>query len=147
MMGISRRIALSLTGGALVSSAIGYGIVRSFSDEDLVRATLSKYLGDFEMSEADLGAFVGEFKKRHPWIFPTAMLADASTLLETLHLGTTARRLLPGADAQELDRFERWLLADFHVLTDYAWHGAPNESVQFTGFQPCANPFARFESA
>ncbi|CAH2394578.1 hypothetical protein [Mesorhizobium ventifaucium] len=144
---VHRRGVLWLLGGGLVSTVLAYDTMRSFFDEDLVRVTLTKYLDDFEMTKEDLRAFVSEFRKRRPWTFPTKLLADASTLLETRRLGRAARGLLPDEDAQELDRFERWVLADFHLLTDYAQRAEPSEPVQYIGFQPCANPFAKFEPA
>jgi hypothetical protein len=145
MIGISRRAVLGLLAGGVASTGLAYAAIRSFSDEDLVRATLQKYLGDFQMTDDHLRAFVLEFQKRNPWDFPTEKLADASTLLERLRLATAARTLLPEHDAQRLERFERWLLTDFHLLTDYVWRSAPHDPVRFVGSQYCVNPFANFE--
>ncbi|AFL50274.1 hypothetical protein ABIE78_003928 [Sinorhizobium fredii] len=147
MRGLSRRAVLGLAGGGLASTALAYAAVRSFSEEDLVRATLRKYLDDVTISDDHLRAFTLEFKKRNPWDFPTEKLADATTLFEGLRLGGMARPLLPADDAMRLERFERWLLTEFHLLTDYAWRGGPNEPVTFSGSQHCVNPFANFETA
>jgi hypothetical protein len=134
-----------LVGAGFASTAVGYAAVRSFSDEDLVRATLERYFGELNMSGDHLRAFVLEFQKRNPWTFPTEKLADASTLAEQLGVGSLARWLLPKDDAQELERFERWLLADFHLLTDYAWRSSATDPIQYTGSQQCTNPFANLE--
>lgn len=148
MIGMSRRAALWLLGGGVASLGVAYAGVRSFSDEDLVRVVLERYLGRFEMTDDHLRAFVLSFKARHPWNFPTGKLADAATLLERLRLAPAARRLLPQDDARRLERFERWLLADFHLVTDFPWRGTPDDPVHFTGAHAgCVNPFANLEMA
>ena len=45
MIEISRRSALAVMAGGVVSTGVAYATVSSFSDEDLVRVTLEKYLG------------------------------------------------------------------------------------------------------
>lgn len=147
MIRVSRRAVLVLMASGVVSTGFGYAAVRSFSDVDLARATLEKYLGALNITDDHLRAFVLDFQKRNPWDFPTEKLADVSTLLERLQLGSVARRLLPESSAQRLERFERWLLAEFHLLTDFAWRSAPGDPVQYTGSQHCVNPFAIFEPA
>ncbi|HXV30422.1 MAG TPA: hypothetical protein VD840_08845 [Sinorhizobium sp.] len=146
MRGISRRAVLALTAGGLASTGLAYAAVRSFSELDVVRATLERYLGSLTMSDDHLRAFTLEFRKRNPWDFPTEKLADATTLFERLQLGDLARPLLPGDAARRLERFERLLLADFHLLTNYAWRRGPDEPVTYSGSQYCVNPFANFES-
>jgi hypothetical protein len=146
MKGISRRTVLALAAGGLASTGLAYAAVRSFSDVDVVRATLERYLGDMNMSDDHLRAFMVEFRKRNPWDFPTEKLADATTLFERLKVGDVVRPLLPGDAAQRLERFERLLLADFHLLTDYAWRSGPGDPVTYSGSQHCVNPFANFES-
>ncbi|TCN20604.1 hypothetical protein [Sinorhizobium americanum] len=147
MIMLSRRAVLGLAGGCVASTALAYTAARSFSGEDLVRATLKRYLGELNMSDEHLRAFTLEFRKRNPWDFPTEKLADASTLFEELGLGDAVRPLLSDDDAKRLARFERWLLADFHLLTDYAWRSGPEEAVTFSGSQHCVNPFASFDAA
>lgn len=147
MTRISRRAMLVLMASGVASTGFGYAAVRSFSDLDLARATLEKYLGALSITDDHLRAFVLDFQKRNPWDFPRGKLADASTLLERLRLGAVARALLPENAAQRLEQFERWLLADFHLVTDFAWRSAPSDPVQYTGSQHCVNPFANFESA
>jgi hypothetical protein len=144
---ISRRTVLVLVASGVASTAFGYTVMRSFSDVDLARATLEKYLGELNITDDHLRAFVLAFQKRNPWDFPTGKLADASTLLDRLRLGAVARPLLPENAAQRLERFERWLLADFHLLTDFALRSAPGDAVVFTGSQYCVNPFANVVQA
>jgi hypothetical protein len=147
MIRISRRTVLVLVACGVASTGFGYTAMRSFSDVDLARATLEKYLGELNITDDHLRAFVLAFQKRNPWDFPTGKLADASTFLERLRLGAVARQLLPENAAQRLERFERWLLADFHLLTDFALRSAPGDPVQYTGSQYCVNPFANVEQA
>lgn len=147
MWRVSRRTVLALAAGGLASTGLAYAAVRSFSDLDTARATLERYLGNLNITDDHLRAFVLEFQRRNPWDFPTEKLADATTLFERLHIGDVARPLLPDDPAQRLERFERLLLADFHLLTDYAWRRGPDDPITYAGSQHCVNPFANFESA
>jgi hypothetical protein len=144
MMKISRRAALAFVADGVASTGIAYTAVSAFSDEDLVLVTLEKYLGKLNMRIEHLQQFVLEFHNRNPWIFPTARLGDAVTLLKTVKLGE-ARRLLPSEEKQDLLHFDRWVIAEFHVLTDYAWRSSPSDPIRFTGWQSCTNPFANLE--
>lgn len=143
---VSRRTVLALAAGGLASTGLAYAAMRSFSELDMVRATLERYLGSLNITDDHLRAFMLEFRKRNPWDFPTEKLADASTLFERLRLADLARPLLPGDPARRLERFERLLLADFHLLTDYAWRNGPDDPITYSGSQHCVNPFANFES-
>jgi hypothetical protein len=144
MIEISRRSALAVMAGGVVSTGIAYAAVSSFSDEDLVRVTLERYLGKLNMRIEHLQQFVLAFRDRNPWIFPSEKLSDAVTLLEETRLGK-ARALLPEQKKQDLLHFDRWLIAEFHMLTDYAWRSSPGDPIRFTGWQPCTNPFANLE--
>jgi hypothetical protein len=144
MMKITRRAALAFVAGGVASTGIAYAAVSSLSDEDLVRVTLEKYLGKLNMRIEHLQQFVLEFRNRNPWTFPNEKLSDAVTLLEELKLGA-ARRLLPKEKREDLVNFDRWVIAEFHMLTDYAWRSSPSDPIRFTGWQPCTNPFANFE--
>lgn len=145
-MEISRRSALAVMAGGVVSTGVAYAAVSSFSDEDLVRVTLEKYLGRLNIRIEHLQQFVLEFRNRNPWIFPSQKLSDAVTLVEELKLGA-ARRLLPQQKRDDLVHFDRWVIAEFHMLTDYAWRSSPNDPIRFTGWQSCTNPFANLEPA
>jgi hypothetical protein len=144
MMKITRRAALAVMAGGVASTGIAYAAVSSLSDEDLVRVTLEKYFGKLNMRIEHLQQFVLEFSNRNPWIFPSTKVADAVTLLETVRLGE-ARRLLPREKREDLTHFERWVIAEFHMLTDYAWRSSPSDPIRFTGWHPCTNPFANLE--
>ncbi|AZO40969.1 hypothetical protein EJ076_07420 [Mesorhizobium sp. M7D.F.Ca.US.005.01.1.1] len=144
MIDISRRSALAIMAGGVVSTGVAYAAVSSFSDEDLVRVTLEKYLGKLNIRIEHLQQFVLEFRNRNPWNFPSEKLSDAVTLVEELKLGV-ARRLLPRQKREDLVHFDRWVIAEFHMLTDYAWRSSPNDSIRFTGWQSCTNPFANLE--
>ncbi|WP_192251151.1 hypothetical protein [Mesorhizobium silamurunense] len=143
-MKITRRAALAVVAGGIASTGIAAAAVSSFSDEDLVRVTLEKYFGPLNMRIEHLQQFVLEFRNRNPWVFPSDKLADAVTLLETVRLDK-ARELLPRQKQQDVGNFERWVIAEFHMLTDYAWRSSPNDPIRFTGWHPCTNPFANLE--
>ena len=144
MIKVSRRTALAIMAGGVASTGIAYAAVSSLSDDDLVRVTLEKYFGRLNMRIEHLQQFVVEFQKRNPWIFPNEKLSDAVTLLEALKLGA-ARRLLPEQKKEDLRHFDRWVIAEFHMLTDYARRSSPADPIRFTGWQPCTNPFANLE--
>lgn len=147
MIGVSRRTALYTLGGGIALLGAGYAAVRSFEDEDLVRLRLRRYLGPVEMADDDVRAFTLEFKKRNASSFPTENLADFAILSEQLGMAHAARLVLPGDRAQRLELFDRWLLADFHLLTDYPQRQSPAEPVHFAGARLCTNPFAKFDAA
>jgi len=71
-------------------------------------------------------------------------LSDAVTLVEELKLGA-ARRLLPRQKREDLLQFDRWVIAEFHMLTDYAWRSSPDDPIRFTGWHSCTNPFATLD--
>ncbi|RWX61371.1 hypothetical protein, partial [Mesorhizobium sp. M2A.F.Ca.ET.039.01.1.1] len=125
MITVSRRVVLGLLGGGVASIGLAYVTVRSFAHEDLVRMVLERYFGPLNMAENELRSFTQEFRAQRPTTFPTENLADVSALLEKLRLASAARPILPGDRGQRLEHFERWLLADFHLLTDYAWRRSP----------------------
>ncbi|MER9533841.1 hypothetical protein NKI89_29140 [Mesorhizobium sp. M0309] len=145
MITISRRVVLGLLGGGVTSIGLAYASVRSVAHEDLVRMVLKRHLGSLNIAENELRSFTQEFRAQRPMTFPTENLAAVSALLEKLRLASAARPILPSDRAQRLEHFERWVLADFHLLTDYAWRQSPGDPIRFTGPQPCANPFANFQ--
>ncbi|TPN89987.1 hypothetical protein FJ987_25050 [Mesorhizobium sp. CU2] len=144
MMKINRRTALAILAGGVASTGIAAAAVSSFSDEDLIRVTLERYFGSLNMRIEHLQQFALEFRNRNPWVFPSDRLADAVTLAETVKLGE-ARELLPRQKRRDLRHFDRWVIAEFHMLTDYAWRSSPNDPIRFTGWHPCTNPFANLE--
>lgn len=144
MIEVTRRSALAILAGGVASTGVAYAAVSSFSDEDLVRVTLEKYLGRLNMRVEHLQQFVLEFRNRNPWIFPSEKLGDAVTLLERTKLGR-ARGLLPRRKQHDLTHFDRWAVAEFHMLTDYAWRSSPDDPIRFTGWHPCTNPFATLD--
>ncbi|UVK55266.1 hypothetical protein DBIPINDM_001762 [Mesorhizobium sp. AR02] len=144
MIEVTRRSALAILAGGVASTGVAYAAVSSFSDEDLVRVTLEKYLGRLNMRIEHLQQFVLEFQNRNPWLFPSERLGDAITLLETTKLGQ-ARGLLPRQKQRDLRHFDRWVVAEFHMLTDYAWRSSPDDPIRFTGWHSCTNPFATLD--
>jgi hypothetical protein len=145
MIEVTRRSALAILAGGVASTGVAYAAVSSFSDEDLVRVTLEKYLGRLNMRIEHLQQFALEFRNRNPWVFPSEKLSDAVTLVEELKLGGAARRLLPQQKREDLLQFDRWVIAEFHMLTDYAWRSSPDDPIRFTGWHSCTNPFATLD--
>ncbi len=145
-MKISRRTMLGLAGAAaLASTGIGYAGVRSLSKTDLVRATLENYLGSLPMTDDHMRAFAIKLERRNPWLFPTRKLANAATLASKTGVTDWFRQVLPDDDLGQLERFDRWVLGEFHLLTDYASRGGEEVPISFTGLEPCVNPFAKFD--
>lgn len=143
-MKVTRRAALAIVAGGIASTGIAAAAISSLSDEDLIRVTLERYFGPLNMRIEHLQQFALEFRNRNPWIFPNGKLASAVTLAETAKLGG-ARQLLPRQKRRDLRHFDRWVIAEFHMLTDYAWRGSPNDPIRFTGWHPCTNPFANLD--
>ncbi|WP_051441016.1 hypothetical protein M728_005566 (plasmid) [Ensifer sp. WSM1721] len=73
--------------------------------------------------------------------FTTEKLADATTLFERLHIADVVRALLSDDPAHRPERLERLLLADFHLLTDYAWRRGPDDPITYSGSQLGVNLF------
>jgi len=144
MIELTRRSVLAIMAGGVASTGVAFAAVSSFSEEDLIRVTLEKYLGRLNMRIEHLQQFVLEFRNRNPWIFPSQKLGDAITLLEKAKLGQ-ARGLLPRQKQRALRHFDRWIVAEFHMLTDYAWRSSPDDPIRFTGWQSCTNPFAKLD--
>ncbi|MBN9222035.1 MAG: hypothetical protein J0I79_29185 [Mesorhizobium sp.] len=144
MIKVTRRSVLAIMAGGVASTGIAYAAVSSFSDEDLIRVTLEKYLGRLSIRKEHLEQFVLEFRNRNPWIFPSKKLSNGITLLETAKLGH-ARELLPRRKRRDLRHFDRWVVTEFHMLTDYAWRSSPNDPIRFTGWHSCTNPFATLD--
>ncbi|MDW6025920.1 hypothetical protein SAZ10_29590 [Mesorhizobium sp. BAC0120] len=144
-MKLSRRAALWLLGGGAASVGAGYAAARSLSDEHLVQLVLERYLGPLKIAADDLRSFTQAFRRRNSSSFPTEKLADVAVLLEELGLASAVRPVLPGNRAPRLEHFERWLLAEFQVLTSYAHRQSPDEPVRYLGPRLCMNPFAKFD--
>jgi hypothetical protein len=50
--------------------------------------------------------------------------------------------LLGEDDLQQLTQFERMLLGDFHLMTDYPWREDTKDPIRFVNANGCQNPFA-----
>lgn len=143
---ITRRAALILIAGGAAAAGGGYAFIRSLSDEELVLGVLERYLGPIEIAEDDLADFVRYFQASHPWAMPGSKLADAYTAAGRLGLQDAALSALPADRVAALEHFERWLLAEFHTVTDIGWRTASEDPVYFMGPSACLNPFAEFEA-
>ncbi|MES0214144.1 hypothetical protein NKL07_01665 [Mesorhizobium sp. C280B] len=148
MITISRRVVLGLLGGGVASIALAYASLRSFAHEDLVRMVLERHLGPLNMAENELRSFTQEFRAQRPTTFPTEKLSGRFRASgEAQACIRRPSHPTPATVRQQLEHFERWLLADFYLLTDYPWRQSPGDPIRFTGPEPCANPFAIIETA
>ena len=142
-MRLSRRSTLALIGGGTLAVAGGAAFVATLSDEELVRRVLEHHLGPFEMEEDEMAAFVAGFREQRGWMFPAQKLS--------ILYGTAARfdmsemtYDLPGNRGADIERFERQLLGEFHLLTDVGLRASPETPVYYLGPTACLNPFATF---
>lgn len=147
MSRVTRRGAIGVIAGGALGLVGGVGLVSAQSETDLFRSVLEHYLGPVAISDEDMNAFVVHFQTRRGALIPGARLSDAWAALRRSGLHDAARSVLPDGPATVIDRFERWVLAEFHTVTDVALRSDPADSVTFLGTSACLNPFAQFEAA
>lgn len=143
-MKLSRRTTLALLGGGAVAIGTGSALVATMSDEELVHAVLERHLGRLVMAREDMAAFLSSFREGRPWLFPGTELAVVYASAERLGLADITRENLLGGRGDDLERFERHLLGDFHVQTDVAFRSSAEDPVHYLGSSACLNPFAEF---
>ncbi|MFC0199397.1 hypothetical protein [Paracoccus rhizosphaerae] len=143
-MALSRRVLLAMLAGGTLAAAGGVAFVGTLSDEDLAHAILERYLGPIRMASEDRAAFLAAVRDQRPWLFPAEKLAAFYGVAERLDLTEMARRNLPGERGRILENFERHLLGDFLLLTDFAFRTTAEDQVHFLGRTACLNPFASF---
>lgn len=141
---ISRRTLLVAGGAAVATTATGWSFAATLGEEDLVQAVLERYLGPISFAEGQRTAFVEGLREAEPHVLPGYKLTWATNASMQIGLEELFRGLLPDEDRKELGRFERELLAAFHVMTNFPWRARPDEEVSFVGRTACQNPFAVF---
>lgn len=143
-MKISRRSTFVLLGGGALTLGSGITFVATLSDEQLVHAILERHLGQVKISNEDISAFLSDFIKRAPWLFPSERLSTLYGVAEQLKISDIVRKNLPGSRGSEIERFERHLLGEFYIKTDFYFRSSDNDPVRYLGLTACLNPFAIF---
>jgi hypothetical protein len=143
-MKLSRRSTFAFLGGGALALGGGVTFVATMSDEELVHAVLERHLGRLEMTKEDIAAFLSDFRERRPWLFPSGKLATVYGVAERLDIADITREKLPGGRGDDLERFERHLLGEFHAKTDVAFRSSIEDPIQYLGSGACLNPFATF---
>lgn len=140
---LSRRTFI--VGGAAIAVASSAGwTVATASTSSHVRMILEKYLGPINIDELHLHAFAAAFAKQKQHFMLGRKLALAAQAAMTAGLDGPFRSIIGEKDLQELERFERLLLGDFHVMTDYPWRENAGDPIRFVNAPGCQNPFAVF---
>lgn len=141
-MKLSRRSTFALLGGGVLALGGGVTFVSIMSDEELVHTVLERHLGRFEITNEDIAAFLLDFRARWPWLFPSGKLATVYGVAERLGVADITREKLPGGRGDDLERFERHLLGEFHAKTDFSFRSSEDDLVHYLGPIACLNPFA-----
>lgn len=141
---LSRRsLFLGATGLAGVAAA-GLAGLASFDLNDLMRRTLTRLLGDFDISDGDMHAFTHDFAKLVDLKGETGLLLRAAAFSGASSILSTNG---PQVTRNKFEGFDRTVLASFITSTNYldiyqSGHGR----VVYRGLEmPCMSPFAHFE--
>lgn len=144
-MRVTRRRALQALGVGTIGLAAGTYVTAARSDTRMVRGVLERHLGPLNITEADLDDFTAAYLELRPWDLPAGKLRAVQVVASDLSLSDQVRRLLPSDKADQLERFERSLLAQFFTLTDVGWRSDGGDPIYFVGPSACLNPFANFD--
>jgi hypothetical protein len=140
--GVTRRGLLISMGG--LAAALGVGAA-SLTDEGFLRDTLHRLVGRFEMAPDQFAAFAQDFRAAYYELDTIKALPFRAS--ERLGAAPVVERLAPHAVLSKLEAFERRLLTDFTMATDYLSLQADDPTrdatpVSYFGLQGCSNPFA-----
>lgn len=141
-MKLSRRSTFAFLGGGVLALGGSVVFIATMSDEELVHTVLERHLGPLEIADEDLAAFLLDFREKRPFLFPSGKLATVYGVAETFDIANITRENLPGGRGDDLERFERHLLGEFHAKTDFSLRSSEEEPVHFLGPTACLNPFA-----
>lgn len=137
----SRRTLIVGGTAVAIASSSGWKLASASSDSH-VRMILEKYLGPINMDELHLHAFAAAFAERRKHQMPGYKLAMAARTAMAAGLDGPFRAFLGEDDLQQLVHFERMLLGDFHLMTDYPWREDTKDAIRFVNANGCQNPFA-----
>lgn len=139
-----RTLIVGSAAAAAVAAVVGWQVSEAVADEAVVHAILEKHLGPIAMSEAEAAKFVEGFKSENERVMLGYKLAIATGTALAAGLDDPLRKVLPADDLEELVRFERALLAAFHLMTNFPWRQNASAPVVFIAAGGCRNPFAQF---
>ncbi|MBB4642402.1 hypothetical protein [Rhizorhapis suberifaciens] len=129
------------TAGAFAAVAAG---VATFDLNDLMRRTLTRLLGEFDISDEDLATFAKDFSRLVELDGETGlMLRTASFTGVSSILSNTG----PHFTRNRFEGFDRTVLATFITTTNYLdIYKSGQGRVVYHGIEPpCVSPFAHFE--
>ncbi|MCQ4288816.1 hypothetical protein NA647_15430 [Pseudomonas stutzeri] len=136
---MKRRTLLLSSAAALGVAAVGSAAWVYEDRQVFIPELLHQLVGDFQMSDEDQRKFVDAMAGHYGSEKLTALMGLYKIRQQT-GVGSAYTDL-------RVDNFERRLLTDFMVSTDYLrrQHEA-NPMVAFLGYRlPCSNPYARFD--
>lgn len=136
---MKRRTLLLSSAATLGLAAVGSAAWVYEDHQVFIPELLHKLVGDFQMSAEDQRKFVDAMAGHYGSQKLTALMGLYKIRQQT-GVGSAYTDL-------RVDNFERRLLTDFMVSTDYLrrQHEA-NPTVAFLGYRlPCSNPYARFD--
>jgi len=145
MTELRRRTLLAGLGvGAL--GIVGFaGLEMTSSETELVRSILDRLVGPFNMRKPQFDSFVSDldtYRGRAGDLKMSGYRALSSGYLQW------APDVVPDRIGDEYDRYERKVLTNFLVRTDYLQLGNPQtDFVTMIGEAPCRSPFAQFDMA
>lgn len=135
-----KRRTLLLSSAATLGLAAVASAAWVYEDRQVfIPDLLHRLVGDFQMDAEDQCKFVDALAGHYGAEKLTALMGLYKIREET-GVGS------PYTDLR-VDNFERRLLTDFMVSTDYlSRQHEPNPTVSFLGYRlPCSNPYARFD--
>lgn len=135
---MKRRTFMIASTAALGLVAVGAGAWVYEDRQVFIPQLLQQLVGDFRMDAEDERRFIDALAGHYGEEKLMALMGLYKIRQQT-GVGT------PYTDPR-VDKFERRLLTDFMVSTDYLRHQEANPKVTFLGYRlPCSNPYARFE--
>ncbi|MCQ4319276.1 hypothetical protein [Stutzerimonas stutzeri] len=136
---MKRRTLLISSAAALGLVAVGSGAWVFEDRQVFVPQLLQRLVGNFQMDPDDQRKFVDAMADHYGSEKLTALMGLYKIRQQT-GVGTAYTEL-------RLDNFERRLLTDFMVSTDFLrQQNKTNPKVSFLGYRlPCSNPYARFD--
>ena len=141
---VSRRGLFAGAAAVATLAAAGAAGVASFDLADLMRRTLTRLLGEFDISDKDMAAFTNDFAKLVELDGETGLMLRAGAFFGASHLlGSTG----PYAIRNRFEGFDRTVLATFITTTNYLdVYKEGKGRVAYYGMEPpCVSPFAHFE--
>lgn len=135
---MKRRTLLIASAATLGVAAVGSAAWVYEDKYVFVPQLLQRLVGDFRMDAENQHKFVDALAAHH---------GNKLSALMALYKIRSESGLGSAYTNLRLDQFERRVLTDFMVSTDYLRQPrADNPKVSFIGYRlPCSNPYARFE--